>query len=344
MKSSLDYGFNILNERNNNHKLENGDDFTPSNDSIQNKPKLTDDAKIYQSILKYSINFGTENYFKINQMLKSNLLAKYFALTNKFIGYKSKTNFKNRDKLNSEILEQALKKLEYLELIELKFTKEINPKELEKEYKFTKIGRLLGLIISDNETKQEFYNIFMQLIEIYDCMDNVHARFCSIFFRCCFTYEKFDYIIYYISKRLKNATDDKEGFIYEIKNLPTFYRDFEMWKIFKISLSILSKLSHYEYEIFLYHLKLTIEEIHEWKCKNIRGFEKMRLEQKQEYDSVVVEAYCNICAIEYRYTPILLKTMDYLQLCLESDISRKIESSLQCRRCKQGYYSFQIIT
>lgn len=345
MKSFDDYGFNMLTETCNSNSDDSGDDFPQlDNPKIKDETKLTDNAKIYQSILKYSINFGTEKYFKNVQILKDHLLANCPVFKNKFTGNKAKTNLRNREKLNGDIIDKALEKLEYLELVESKSTRETGTKESEKEYKFTKIGRLLGLIISNNETKQEFYNIFIQLVEIYDSMNHVYARFCSIFFRCCFKYEKFDNIIYFISNSLKDATDDKDGFIYQIKNLPTFYRNFEMWDIFKLTLNALSKLSHYEYEIFLFHLKLTIEEVHEWKCKNLKDFEKMRLEQKHEYDSVVLEAYCNTCTIEYRYTPILLKTMYYLESCLESDISRRIVSKLKCTRCNEEYYNFQIIT
>ena len=81
---------------------------------------------------------------------------------------------------------------------------------------------------------------------------------------------------------LLHASTDKFEFLNNIKFVNTVFRHLEMWEVFKKSLKYLLEKQPHTYELFLFHLKLYLEDIEEAKSRNFKDFEKKRFEKFSE--------------------------------------------------------------
>jgi len=155
---SKEFGFNILNERNKD---------TLSNNNEESG--YTVDAQIMQSILEYSIDFGIVKYFKSRDLSKDHLLVK----CKHYIEYyrNSKINKRNRpENMNPKVVE-LLEKLKYLELVEA-IPSESKNHELTENYKFTKLGRMIALLLLFEKINQIdrglAHKTFNQIYDFYN--------------------------------------------------------------------------------------------------------------------------------------------------------------------------------
>jgi hypothetical protein len=83
-----------------------------------------------------------------------------------------------------------------------------------------------------------------------------------------------------------------------------------MWQIFKQSLEDLENQYVDNHKIFLYGLKLEMEEIHELKSRNRSGFEQMRMRARGDPNLLVLEGYCKKCKI---YASVVVDLLDYFE-------------------------------
>lgn len=291
---NIEFGFNILTEGIKSN--EDGVSSEYAQDTInQNKP-YTDDAIILQSILEYSIKIGTGKYFASRELSQVHLHdnCRYY----KDLYWRSRTRKGARiEHMNKKVVE-SLKKLVYLELVDYKPYESANKQQTEK-YAFTEFGRLIALIlfyINNNKIGLDTYEaIFSQMCSFYKTMSHAHARLCLIFFYgCCFE-KKLHIVIYYLARLLENASDDKHTFLNQVRFLNLVFRDLDMWEIYKTSLNILWECDPHKYSIVLYNLKLTVEEVHEFKSRHLREFERVRPKKIQDVDESVIEGGCDTC-------------------------------------------------
>ncbi len=332
-----EFGFNILTERI--KSIEDGDSSGHIQDTInQNKP-YTDDAMILQSILEYGITFGTKRYFTSRELSQAHLLEKCRYYRNLY--HKSKSNRGARiEHMNRRVVEN-LKKLAYLELVDSKQYESTN-KQMTEKYTFTEFGRLIGLIlIYINSTTiglDTYEAIFSQMCSFYKTMSHAHARLCLIFFNVCYSKNKLMVVICYLVRLLENAPDDKQSFLNQIRFLNLVFRDSDMWEIYKASLNTLRECDTSKYLIVLYNLKLTIEEIHEFKSRHLREFETGHLKKMQDVDETVIEGYCDACG---SFVIASMNTIHYLESYIASELSEKYVSDFRCNSCGKGYLDFQ---
>ena len=85
------------------------------------------------------------------------------------------------------------------------------------------------------------------------------SKFCLIFLKHCRKNNYFDIVLEYMINILFNASTDKYEFLNKINFLNTVFIHVSMWII--VSLEYLSKTDYHTYELFLFHLKLFLEDI-----------------------------------------------------------------------------------
>jgi hypothetical protein len=275
----------------------------------------TNNALIYQSILKYSITFGTSHFFRTRSILIEWLL-KHCPVYDEKYKVKDKTTFRNRAESLSPTITQYLDNLRYLGLLESKRVIAAN-KEETSEYRFTELARLIAIVIIYSEPnlekqKTSINEVYDQILRYYDAERYSHARFCSIFFRNCYDYNKdlFKLIISNFYKIIKKASDDKNAFVTQLRKFQVFHNNPLMWQIFKQSLEDLENQYVDNHKIFLYGLKLEMEEIHELKSRNRSGFEQMRMRARGDPNLLVLEGYCKKCKI---YASVVVDLLDYFE-------------------------------
>jgi hypothetical protein len=326
-----EFGFNILTE-----KIQN----IASNDNEE--AGYTVDAQILQSILEYSIDFGTEKYFKSRDISKNHLLVNCKYYVNYYRN--SRINKNNRpENMNPRVVE-LLEKLTHLELLEV-YPFESTNHQLTKEYRFTNLARMVAFLLKCNEgniNKNTANQVVDQIFDYYNSLNNSHAKFCLIFLKHCRINHWFDIPLQYMIDLLLKASSDKDEFLNKIKFLNTIFIDPKliMWGIFKKSLEHLFKANNYTYELFLLHLKLFLEEIVEYKSRKFKDFEIKRLEKAQELDTIALEGYCSFCKDFSVYS---MKTTQYLGDYIKARISQRYISKILCSKCNKEYLYFEHI-
>src|SRR6185312_8364554 len=149
--------------------------------------------------------------FKSRDLSKQHLLVncKYYIHYYK----NSKINKNNRpENMNPRIVE-LLEKLIYLELVEA-IPSESKNHELTENYKFTKLGRMIALLLLFEKINQIdrglAHKTFNQIYDFYNSFNNSHAKFCLIFIEHCRTSkELLTIVLRYMIDLLLNASTDK---------------------------------------------------------------------------------------------------------------------------------------
>jgi hypothetical protein len=332
-----EYGFNIVTERFT--KVDNG------------TTRYIEDAVILQAILYYSKVKGNEKYFTRKEITDDHLFKytkpgeqksqPHTVFNNMFDGDKKRTKDDSKKAHIKKTIIPHLVKLVYLGLIESKGY-ECSNDENSIKYRFTKFGRMIGLLLlyKENKTLDIYKETYNQMIEYYHSLKHTHAEFCVVFFSYTYQINLLDQVMFSILDLLYNASDDKSLFLNQINFLDVVYRNSELWEAFKESIEILDEMNYNSYELFLLNLKLTLEEVEESKSKRFKDYEVMRLEKSKDIDTVVLEGYCFNCKAFYI---ISMKTMEYLDDYIKSYVSGRHLSYVECPKCKQTCLNFKAV-
>ena len=328
------FGFNVIIETMDelNNKTEKSSEFHDKETKLP--PIYSNNVLIYHSILKYSINFGTKNYFKSREISKNWILdnCKVYKKEYEDKDFKKKTKKGARvERMNPKII-QSLENLRYLELLESKETRSSN-NEKTTEYKFTELGKLFGLLIEYINESTDISivdKIYQQFLEYYNSQSYTHSKFCSIFFKECFDFDKrifSDIIIAKFVEILNKSSEDKKFFFRQLRNFPVFYKHSLMCKLFLKSLQKFHSNFPDHYRIWLYNFKLEMEQVQERKCKNFTGFEKWRIENRSLPEIITVEGYCKICKM---YTDVEIEILRYIEAYVQDPKKGIMMSCLVC--------------
>ncbi len=236
----------------------------------------------------------------------------------------------------------SLSKLIHLKLIEFEFY-QTNNHQISENYKFTKFGRLIGLLISYKTDKIKISkNLYNHIIDFYDSMDHSFAKLCSIFFRRCHNTPTYDKTIKNLVDFLENANDDKNLFMNQIKKYTPILSK-ESWDILYDSFYEFDKRYPLKYEVLFYNLKLYLEEIHERKSRNLIGFEKWRFLLINEPFEATLEGYCNNC---YKYSIVRTGIINYFVSYANTNSNdRSNHMVITCPNpdCKNGFLDLEFI-
>jgi len=337
-----EYGFNIITETKKEEKADE-ESYESGEQTKQEQKQYTENALIIQAILEYSIGFGTENSFTRREITEVHLFPKYKNIFSK-IKEKSKDDVKMAH--IQQTIEIHLKKLIYLELVEPE-EYECHNKETSSKYSFTPLGIMIALLLQfERSNTDELYEAaYNQMHDYYDSLRHSHAKFCLVFFYFCHLIKRLDEVMYAILELLHNAPEDKDTFLNQIRFLNTVYRDSEMWQAFLNAFNFSrladesSPLNPTTSDLFLFNLKLTIEEIHEHKSRLFKQYEDFRLKSINDIDKVVLEGYCSSCN---HFQVVIMTTIDYLDMYVQPQISKRYISPMKCK-CTKGYLNFDLI-
>jgi hypothetical protein len=139
---------------------------------------------------------------------------------------------------------------------------------------------------------------------------------------------------------LFNASSNKYEFLDKIKFLNMVFIDVNMWKILEFSLEYLSRKNPHMYELFLFHLKLHIEETMVSKSRKLKDYEITRLERFQDLDTVVLEGHCTNCN---SFSIKSMNIINYLREYVQSRAWLRNYSYTLCPNCIVGYIHFEQI-
>ena len=340
--NAIGFGFDIITEKITDPKFDkkaHEAGLTTRQDNIQ----YFDDASILQSILEYSINFGTENYFKSRDLSKLHLLKNcvyYIKLYGKY-KLKDKTKLDARvESMNPRVI-PLLFKLIHLKLIEFEFYETDNHQVSEK-YQFTKLGRLIGLLISYKKDKNKISkDLYNHILDFYDSMDHSLAKLCSIFFRKSYNSPIYDKMIDLLVDLLDNADNDKDLFINQVKKFTPILNK-ESWNMLYDSFSEFDKKDPLKYEILFYNFKIYLEEIQKIKSKRLKEFEEFQFSLISEPFIVALDGYCHKCNHFSLYG---IGLINYFRLCanIDSDNIHLIRAKCLNPICNNDFLNFDFV-
>lgn len=279
--------------------------------------EFTEDADIYQDILRYCIfvlkNKNNDLSFDYWNNLGYWLLdnnEKYLAL--------SKTA-KNREETVENIQKSVKKKLGNLEKLGL--IQKIGARPQRKGsgevdvYKYTDLGYLIVWIIAsfDSAMAEEANARIYQIIEAINNNNNKAPSpdiFITAFFKNCKDNGVFGEIVYLFRKILCSDTITIKT-IYDLFT-HTMTLDFENQERIKYFNDLwdktMNELDPALQQLFLYYLKLDIEEKMDMRVGYFKGFEETRYSIKENPDTIALEARCFKCGLYY---PIGLNILEY---------------------------------
>lgn len=278
--------------------------------------EFTEDANIYQDILRYCIfvlknnNDLSFDYWNLGYWLVDNN-KKYLSL--------SKTA-KNRQETVENIQRSVKNKLGNLE--KLRLIRKIGTRPQRKGkgevdvYKYTDLGCLIAWIIAsfDSAMCEEANAKIYQIIETINNnkIDNKSPSpdiFIAAFFKKCKDNGVFGEIVHLFRKIL--CSDIPIKTIYDLYS-HTMTLDFESQERIKYFNDLwdrtMNELDPAVQQIFLYYLKLDIEEKMAMRVGYFKGFEEMRYRIKENPDMIALEARCFKCEL---YHSIGLDILEY---------------------------------
>ena len=141
---------------------------------------------LYQDIIRYSIAFGTERYFRSRQISQEWLLRENDEFRNKYQDSAGKTNLPNRAEPVNDRVVACLEDLVLLDLLLSRPAKAERGGEMTTEYKFTHFGYIIALLLECDRTedKEYVYDSILEVFEFYWTTANSSADiFSRIFYR-----------------------------------------------------------------------------------------------------------------------------------------------------------------
>lgn len=202
-----------------------------------------------------------------------------------------------------------------------------------KEYRFTHSGYFIALLLEKDETNNESLTdeIYNFLHSSYEKLSTSYSRFWQIFITEC---KEKGYLDKYINHHIQHLKENSHLFqnVSQYLHNVNYYIPFEKDIFWSLLLETFAELDEDDYELFLYDLKIRIEDMQLSKVKVYANYEKKRFQIKEEFEKVVLEGYCNNCEL-YRSIPVDL--LVYLKYQINSRIHE-----VKCDNCNFGKLDF----
>jgi hypothetical protein len=300
----------------------------------------------YQHILLYLLE-DVNQFYKVRQILNG-------IITKVPIRRKGKTKQKENP---SDIVENREKtfriycdNLKFWNLVSSRETVSEKGKAPTNEYRLTKFGNLIALIISTEfaEDKREIYDKLYDYLESH-FKDKSYSldEFCIKYFRKCKEVNLFGEFIDYLRNSLVYNNDyisnDNDLFTHMILLRTDDKRiNRKLWKLWKKSFN---ELSVENMRYIQQHLKLALERRIEEKIKDYSEFENARFCNMQNFGKITLEVYCAKCNDEtnYFYEPILI--LIYLEFLFTNrkNVSSSAFKDIKCIKCKRNKFNFSMV-
>ena len=319
---------------------------------IRDTGNFTDDAVLYQDILKYLI---------VTKKSKDNENSKDYSFSlwdiTKWLRYNNKNYV---DRYNKKPLSSPQTEIESLlkgtrskidNLIKLELIKPFGTRQNKKGrgevmlYTCTPFGFLIAWSLrSDREDKIDDI-----ISGVYDSIQSIFRTglyapsssiFYSDFFKMCKQAGKFQDIIDLIKTTL--LSDDPtvttvREFIEQIQRLDfkdlntTIFYNFILWD------QTFHRLDPQIQNLVMFNLKVDLERRMDLQVKNDRNYEKLRFKVRDDHRSIALEGYCAKC----QYIPMAVDLLEYkIRMICANTVNQPI-MFIRCPYCKREK-SFQI--
>ena len=181
-KEESNYGFNIITEKIASSEFDEKA-YESGNQSRQDSVDYTENAQILQCILQYAIKSNPGDYFNNETICKYHLIRGCDYYINLYKG--DPTNDSSRFKEIKEEVSFALEQLLYLKALSSK-SGDINNNLGSKSYKFTRLGKLLGFLLSyKNDGKCSLEQLYRHLLDYFAEENYSYAKLCFVFLKNC---------------------------------------------------------------------------------------------------------------------------------------------------------------
>jgi hypothetical protein len=258
------------------------------------------DGRLYQDILKYSIN----GKYKEDDGKSFRLwyLTKWLLEVNQdFINYFNSPRNYTIDNRIEDRTSRILGKVEDLAKLGLiartGTAKQTKGTGIVPIFQFTPVGHVIAWILeSMNMSKRELaidrlYELFQ---DNFKDEPSCNDMFNSIYYRKIKELGLFGLFIDRYREQLESDVINRQGFFQQLLILPGYDTDSDIhfYKLWKDSIMELDQ--HTGMRLY-HHLKLDFERKAEDECHAFRNFESLRFKVRDTPQSVVVEGHCNAC-------------------------------------------------
>jgi hypothetical protein len=306
--------------------------------------KRDKDGRLYQDILKYSIN----GKYKEDDGKSFRLwyLTKWLLEVNQdFINYfnsprKRNYTIANRIEDRTSRILGKVEDLAKLGLIAQTGTaKQTKGTGIVSIFQFTHVGHAIAWILESTGDKREFainklYELFQ---DNFKDDSSCNDMFNSIYYRKIKDLGLFGHFIDRYREQLESDVMNRQGFFQQLLILPGYNierSDIDFYKLWKDSIMEL----HLDTRMhFYHHVKLDLERKAEEECRAFRNFEELRFIMKHNPQSVVVEGHCKTCG----YVSAAHTFDEYMELAIRNFHNGVIK--LTCLYCKKNDWEFPIL-
>jgi hypothetical protein len=266
---------------------------------------LTEDALLYQDILKYS-RIVTE--FDLH-----NLTAWLLDNNNDFINdFKSldKRNYTRANRINNKrrYVQYRVDELEYFQIVK-KYRTKISQKKVNMQfYKVTIFGKLLFFLIeyndlrdNDNQRKKLAETIYELLYNLKNYKDSM-SLFHFYFFKTLREWNFFEFYVDRLTKILFTSEiiyNDRD--LFEKSNNPAIMDD--LWEVQKEAhAESFRKLEPEKKKYYMFNLKSKIEAQERNTVRNFEHYERLAFSTRNDYETFVKEVDCSYCNTYFSMT------------------------------------------
>jgi hypothetical protein len=309
------------------------------------KDKFPEKSLLYQNILLSFLEYPNR-FYKIKEIARK-LLSRH--------EFKHKSSTIITEKSASKEIEDITPRIQrYLDnmvswkLLSCRYVKNSN-EEIIAEYRLTDYGKFFALLIEierEKKRSKRHYYIISHLEEHLSSSQNTNnntsvSKFCLIYFKKCRENKLIEKLVEYIKKRFMEFDQEPIAFNFNdfltyaiLPQMPYEKGNKELWVLWKKSVF---ELTDYDRELFLYHLKLTIERLRENQIRDYAAYEDIAYDSRGDYTVLIIELKCFSCG---KYNFLKTKVIDFLEgifidkAVIENYISATRYVCIECRKSK----------
>lgn len=291
-------------------------------------------ALLYQDILRYSVKElePSEEYsFKLWDITDW-LLSNNMEMANDY-KKSSKSNMSKTNKIEARIgrIRRFINSLLYLGLIdEYTFAKQSKGRAMIPSYRYTEFGLLIALLVmtlSPKKRQKAIEFIHKLFCKKFENNPSSYDKFCLALTNKMVENNLFEHYIAGLSQRLgKNPSPDNLNELFDNSIIEDFSpKATEMY--LQLRKEAFDGLEDDLKKCFMHKQKLEIERKMFGICKNLKGFEKMSFDLRNDYEKIVAEGYCKYCQF---YFSLAFSLLEYVEHAPFVD-----QMELTCPQCKQ---------
>jgi hypothetical protein len=303
----------------------------------------TNDARLYQDILNFCLSQDRNGM----QNFKHTEIAKWLLNNNQefldfYSGTKAHTKMSSRIENTQQRIKNKLVDLSKMDLIRIGETEQQKGSGTTNLYKITPFAILFGTIMdsiraADEESKKSadkrLYELFIKQFTRYlNSLNQFRSKlYAKLMSADLFT----DFIANGLRKILLSA--DPPRSMHDLLQRLILISQFDeklqdrVELYLKLWFESLAELDHETKNLFLFNIKVEIENQIMTRSDGPKTYEKMRFYNRDDYQSIVLEGICNNC---FHVQPRVIDIESYLKLYMGS--AGKPLTLFKCVNCTEG--------